>query len=371
MQSGSLAHPTLSGLPFTHPLFHPPFTPPCRSHSFPILIPFTSPPFRSSFAPTLPWRYVCGCIFMYIVLPFRPSPSSLVLLGLSAPSLSFQPALFYLRLRWFDSYFLHLSMSNSLLSFLLCSAHAVTLSHAPKLIDIPTYLRSINLPLPLCISPSSYENHTSKSIYHSVKIHLASSFVSRNLVLFHSLTSHMRFPQLTHLLVFSAFWLLFLILVSIPLPFLLWSGVVAIAFFSFSLILWERVSLTFICAYPSLSSFLSLSLLLFHPASSPPPLSPLLVQLILCFRPYSRLFSLWLSLLLFCWLMTCQRIPLETGAFSPSYFLCLLGCMLSCARATKTISLSLWLSDSLILSLSDALSLSLSLTLSVYMCIYL
>ena len=168
MLSGSLAPPTLSGLPFTHPLPHPSFTPPCRSHSFPILIPFTSPPFRSSFPRPCLGAMCVGVFFMYIVLPFRPSPSSLVLLGLSAPSLSFQPALFYLRLRCFDSYFLHLSMSNYLLSFLFCSAHAVTLSHAPKLIDIPTCLRSISLPLPLCISPLPMKTiHQNQSILFS------------------------------------------------------------------------------------------------------------------------------------------------------------------------------------------------------------
>ena len=66
----------------------------------------------------------------------------------------------------------------------------------------------------------------------------------------------------------------------------------------------------------------------------PPPLSPLLVQLILCFRRFPLLFSLWLSH---------ANVSLSRLEHSLSYFLCLLGCMLSCARTTKTINIYIYI----------------------------
>ena len=354
MLSGSLAPPTLSGLPFTHPLPHPPFTPPCRSHSFPILIPFTSPPFRSSFP-----RPCLGamCVGVFLCILYCPSVPHLHPLScldcLPHPCLFNQLSSIY---AWdvLILIFLHLSMSNYLLSFLFCSAHAVTLSHAPKLIDIPTYLRSINLPLPLCIP-----------------LFLWKPYIKINLSCFRSLSDLSYAPSAAH-----TSPCIFCVLTAVshfglnPSSIFTMVRCCCYIFLLFSLLLWEWVSLTFICAYPSLSSFLSRPLLLFHPASPPPPLSPLLVQLILCFRRFSLLFSLWLSLLLFCWLMTCQRIPLETGAFSLSLlslFTWLYVVLCTYNKNDVSLSLSLFLT----LWFSDFLTHSLYHQLSLYICVYI
>ena len=185
----------------------------------------------------------------------------------------------------------------------------------PQLSDTRPYLRSNNLPLPVRLSPLFLWNPTSWSIGHSRGIHLASSFVSKNLASVRSLSFHIRFPQLTHLLVFPVFWQLFLILDSIVFPCVPLSSVVAIVFSSLSFTLLTCLSYLFLS--PSRCSF---SIQLY-----PPLLPPLLAALILFSPLPSHLFSLWLSyasshpLFLLAWWHA-------NGVFSPSHFLCLLGC---------------------------------------------
>ena len=147
------------------------------------------------------------------------------------------------------------------------------------------------------------------------------------------------------------------------------------SFLLFSLIFWEWVSLTFICAYPSLSSFLSRPLLLFHPASSPPSFTSSCSAHSL----FSSLFPFIQSLALPPSLLLADDMPTypsrDWSILSLTFSVYLAVCCpvhvqhKQCLSLSLSLFLTLWFSDFLTHSLYHQLSLY--IYICMYVCIYI